>query len=179
MDKANVRRLTLNKLRKLGLDEKVKNQQEKAIIGQLFQSQMWREAKSVGLTLSMGVEFSTDQIIKQGWQEGKIIAVPKTSSQGKMDFIKITSRTIYEESNFGVREPLKGDIIGGSQLDLLIVPGVAFRLDGYRIGFGGGFYDRYLADYSGETCSLVFKEQVNQEWQPEPFDMAVTKLFLE
>lgn len=178
MDKATVRQETLAKLRKLGLDKPRKKQQEGAILSQLFESSLWKNATNVGLTLSMGLEFSTQEIIEQAWQEGKITAVPKTAPQRKMDFIKITSGTIYEESNFGVREPLNNDIIKGSQLDLLIVPGVAFRLDGYRVGFGGGYYDRYLADYTGQTCSLVFQEQLNQEWEPALLDQPVGTLFM-
>ncbi|WP_314065195.1 5-formyltetrahydrofolate cyclo-ligase [uncultured Vagococcus sp.] len=178
MNKATVRQETLAKLRKLGLDIPRKKQQERAVLSQLFESTLWQNATSVGLTLSMGLEFSTQKIIERAWQEGKITAVPKTAPQRKMDFIKITSGTIYEESNFGVREPLTNDIMKGNQLDLLIVPGVAFRLDGYRVGFGGGYYDRYLADYTGQTCSLVFQEQLNQEWKPETLDQPVGTLFM-
>lgn len=178
MDKATVRQETLGKLRKLSLDTARKKQQETAMINQLFQSSLWQEAASIGVTLSMGLELSTHPIIEQAWREGKLTAVPKAAPQRKMDFITITSGTKYEESNFGVREPLNDDIIDGSQLDLLIVPGVAFRLDGYRVGFGGGYYDRYLANYKGHTCSLVFREQLHQEWAPGPFDQPVAKLFL-
>ncbi len=178
MDKTIVRQETLGKLRKLGLNPTCKEQQEKAILDQLFQSTLWQEANSVGVTLSMRLEFSTEPIIERAWQEEKTVAVPKTRPERKMDFIKITSGTIYEESHFGVREPLNDDIIKGTQLDLLIVPGVVFRLDGYRVGFGGGYYDRYLAGYPGQTCSLVFQEQLNQEWEPGPLDLPVSTIFM-
>ncbi|NLM66896.1 MAG: 5-formyltetrahydrofolate cyclo-ligase, partial [Enterococcus sp.] len=44
-------------------------------------------------------------------------------------------------------------------------------------GFGGGFYDRYLADYQGETCSLVFSEQLYDDWEVEDFDIPVQKIY--
>lgn len=179
MDKTIIRQEILASLRRLSLDPEGKVAKETIILTKLFQSAAWKQAASIGVTLSMSLELDTQGIIEKALNEGKSVSVPKTSPKGKMDFIKISSRTIYEESKFGVREPIKGDIIDKQQIDLLIVPGVAFRLDGYRVGFGGGYYDRYLADYSGQTCSLVFAEQLNQDWQPSPYDLPVNRLFLE
>jgi len=55
----------------------------------------------------------------------------------------------------------------------LIVPGLVFNEKGYRIGFGGGFYDRFLADYHGKTVSLAFDFQVMKEIPTESFDLPV------
>lgn len=58
------------------------------------------------------------------------------------------------------------------------MPGIVFTLEGFRIGFGGGYYDRFLEQYQGETCSLVFSEQIQENWQVEPFDLPVKRLFI-
>ena len=63
------------------------------------------------------------------------------------------------------------------EIDLIVVPGLLFSSRGFRIGFGGGFYDRYLADYQGETCSLVFSEQLYDDWEVEDFDIPVQKIY--
>ena len=176
MKKKEIREQTKAKLEKLGVE--VKKSKEAAIYQELFASTIWQDANFLGMTRSMPLELQTEPIIQRALQEGKRVALPKVISKGEMVFIEITSGTIYEESRFGVMEPQKGDIIGKKQLELLIVPGVAFRQDGYRIGFGGGFYDRYLADYTGKTCSLLFSEQLNQTWQPDNYDIPVEQLLI-
>jgi 5-formyltetrahydrofolate cyclo-ligase len=62
-------------------------------------------------------------------------------------------------------------------LDLLIVPGLAFSKKGYRIGFGGGYYDRFLSAFDGKTVSLVFGEQFNDQWTPDVFDIPIDKIY--
>lgn len=81
-------------------------------------------------------------------QEGKQVAVPRTFKGGKMHFYQVFPETIYDTSAFGVEEPpLTAAEITATAIDLLIVPGIVFNRAGYRIGFGGGFYDRYLEHF--------------------------------
>lgn len=72
-----------------------------------------------------------------------------------MIFHWVDTDTVFYTTRFGVAEPETEDIARSNELDLLIVPGLAFNRAGYRVGFGGGYYDRYLANYKGKTCSLV------------------------
>ncbi|MCG4787991.1 5-formyltetrahydrofolate cyclo-ligase, partial [Roseburia faecis] len=72
-----------------------------------------------------------------------------------MEFVQIDEDTEFEETGFGVLEPLAGMVLQPQEIDLIVVPGVAFTANGKRLGFGGGYYDRYLANYLGKTVSLA------------------------
>ena len=67
-----------------------------------------------------------------------------------------------ESVYFGLLEPIEAetDFVAKDNIDLLIVPGIAFTEPGYRTGVGGGYYDRYLQHYQGRTVSLAFHEQI-------------------
>ena len=98
------------------------------------------------------------------------------SVRKKLHFYQVEPQTEYQLSSFGVEEPLSQKKIDALDLDLLIVPGLIFSHEGYRIGFGGGYYDRFLADFQGKTVSLVFAEQFDVRWQPDSFDIPVQKI---
>lgn len=149
---------------------------EKQIVQELFASSLWNQATSVGITNSMAYEFDTLPIIAQAFQMGKKVATPKTFSQGAMDFYQISQREEWVETSFGVKEPKSQIQLLPNQIDLLIVPGVVFSTTGYRIGFGGGYYDRYLNRYQGATCSLVFPFQLKEGWEKDDFDQPVEKI---
>lgn len=174
--KNELRKKVLTSLKELSQQEE-KQIQEKNILEQLFKSELWQNSRQIGVTLSMPLEFDTKPIIKKALDSGKLVCVPKTFPKGKMDFFNYDFTEKLVETKFGVLEPTNQQIVSKENIDLLIVPGVAFRQDGYRVGFGGGFYDRYLADFSGQTCSLVFQEQLVPDFQIEKYDIAVKHLF--
>ena len=132
----------------------------------LFASKEWLEAESIGVIRSLPFEFDTKPILSADFTPGKQIAVPR-SVRKKLHFYQVEPQTEYQLSSFGVEEPLSQKKIDALDLDLLIVPGFDFSHEGYRIGFGGGYYDRFLADFQGKTVSLVFAEQFDVRWQPD------------
>ena len=83
--------------------------------------------------------------------------------------------------NFGISEPdtQKAKEIDKNQIDLLLVPGLIFTRDGYRIGFGGGYYDRFLTDFVQPTVSLASTKQLVDDFPVEPFDIPVNYLLTE
>ena len=177
MDKKEIRQQTLARLERLSQDVALKKRQADGLYQQLFASQLWQEASAIGVTLSTPFELDTWPIIQAAWAAGKQVAVPKVVSREEMLFYQLEPTTKLEESAFGIKEPVNSAILEKTQLQLVLVPGVAFQREGQRVGYGGGFYDRYLADYTGQTCSLVLAEQLGFTWQPDLYDIPVQTIF--
>ena len=129
---------------------------ELAIYQELLSSEIWQNATTVGMTLSEPYEFDTKPLITAALNSGKIVAVPKTLPHRQLQFCRLLPETEVVRSNFGVLEPVVGTPqISLNKLDLLVVPGLAFSATGARLGFGGGFYDRALANYKGKVVSCA------------------------
>jgi len=137
-------------------------------------------ARVVMMYLSMEREVDTATIARKAWQQGKTVAVPKISWEGKrMLPTEITSlHTGITTTGPGVREPIGGKPVPVGEIDLVIVPGLGFSLLGYRIGRGMGFYDRFLAqgDFAGVSCGLAFEEQVVPELPVLDHDIPLSML---
>ncbi|TFI70859.1 5-formyltetrahydrofolate cyclo-ligase [Carnobacterium divergens] len=178
MNKNELRKIILAELK--ALEPETKKQNEERLLSQLFQSDYFLKAKTIGITLSQKIEIDTQPIIEKCQTLGKKIVIPRTGLQGKMDFCLYEAETSLETTSFGILEPTSTvPSVDKNQIDLLIVPGVAFSIAGYRIGFGAGFYDRYLANYQGDTVSLVLQPQIRNDWTPDSYDIPVKKLFTE
>ncbi|WP_179295528.1 5-formyltetrahydrofolate cyclo-ligase [Bacillus sp. FJAT-45350] len=146
------------------------------ITEKLIEQPDWKKTTIVGATISRKPEVDTYSLIKKAWNEGKRIVVPKTIKETKMmDFYEIESFEQLENTYFGLKEP-KVDMckkISPDYIEYLLVPGLAFDKKGYRLGFGGGYYDRFLANYNGKTCALAFDFQVIEEIPVNDYDLPV------
>lgn len=89
------------------------------------------------------VDTSSLLTILQG--KDKNIAVPKVSGVGELTHYLLTDATMFRTSKWGIPEPVSGVQIPPEQLEVVFLPLLAFDLEGYRVGYGGGFYDRFLA----------------------------------
>jgi 5-formyltetrahydrofolate cyclo-ligase len=146
---------------------------------QLFNDNMWKQAEIVGVTVSNYPEVDTLQIIRKAWEQGKKVVVPKCYPKDKtMTFHELSEFTQLESVYYGLLEPKisQSPEIAADLIDLLIVPGLAFSKSGYRLGFGGGYYDRFLAGYNGNTVSLAFPIQLKDDIPIEVHDISVKKL---
>ncbi|MBY0122388.1 5-formyltetrahydrofolate cyclo-ligase [Bacillus sp. S/N-304-OC-R1] len=145
----------------------------------LYQDEYWRDAKTIGLTISRQPEVDTYQIIRRAWEEGKQVVIPKCLPKNReMIFRTLNQFDQLESVYYGLLEPIESETteICPSSIDLLIVPGLAFTESGYRLGFGGGYYDRFLTKYNGHTLSLAFQLQIVSQLPVETHDIPVEKL---
>ncbi|MFD0705080.1 5-formyltetrahydrofolate cyclo-ligase [Alloscardovia venturai] len=104
----------------------------------------------------------------------KHVVIPRTLPHSDMEFVKYNSAWL-SLTHFGVLEPVNGQVFEPHTIDLMIVPALAVNQRGYRIGFGGGYYDRYLKKYTGHTVSLVYNFQ-HAEFDSDTFDVPIQHL---
>ncbi|MBY0187772.1 5-formyltetrahydrofolate cyclo-ligase [Bacillus altitudinis] len=143
----------------------------------VLQLPAWKQAKTIALTMSRGKEIPTMPLIEKAWEEGKTVCIPTCFPKTKeMVFYEYTPETKMTSSYFGLLEPdpLESTVVHKEAIDLIIVPGVCFDQRGYRIGYGGGYYDRYLADYHGTTLALCLSVQQVDHLPAEPHDIPVS-----
>ena len=148
------------------------------IAQKVFALNEWKQAETIGITVAVHPEPETKFIIEQAWIKGKRVAVPKCiPSSKKLDFRYITSFSELETVYFGLQEPVTTtEHATKEDISLLIVPGLAFTRKGYRLGFGGGYYDRFLSDYKGKLLSLAFELQLMEYLPIECHDIPVSKI---
>lgn len=138
-----------------------------------------QDASIIGITISAFPEVNTEGIIKRLWDMGKTVVVPKCSPKERlMTFYKIDNYDQLETVYMQLKEPNPHLTVAVTpeEIDLLIVPGIVYCHSGYRIGFGGGYYDRFLTKFNGHTISLAFDFQVMDEVVRDVFDMPVDKI---
>ena len=180
MSKKEQRKVQLQKLKEI---DQIGFQQKCFGIEQfLFQSPEWQNSRTIEITISKPPELNTWNIIKRGWEEGKKIVVPKCLPEKRqLIFYELHDFHQLEQSYFNLYEPdpKKSTSVHNSSIELMIVPGLAYTIQGYRLGFGGGYYDRLLSDFSGRTVSLAFEEQLIDTMPIEPFDMKVMTILTE
>lgn len=170
-----LRKQVLQELKSLSVEEK--RSMDDWLTNQLLQHPFYKEAKTIATYLSFPHEFQTARLIEQAQKDGKTILIPKTYPHGKMDFVLYEPEKL-EQNSFGLLEP-QGSItvVQPAQIDLIHVPGLAFTNEGYRIGYGGGYYDRYLEHFTGHTISTLYPCQI-QDFQPEHYDIPVEEVLI-
>lgn len=180
MTKSEWRRKIKNELLSLkGNDRKVLSGK---IAAQLFKTKLWQNSNYIGITVSRKFELDTTFIIKKAWEEEKTVCVPKCYSADKMmEFRELSSFDELENVYMDLYEPVidRTKVIPKENIDLLIVPGLVFDKKGYRIGYGGGYYDRFLQNYPGSTLSICYSFQTAEKLPYEEFDVAVEQIITE
>ncbi|MBT2656656.1 5-formyltetrahydrofolate cyclo-ligase [Bacillus sp. ISL-18] len=145
----------------------------------LFAADDWINAKVIGIYVSRQPEVDTYQIIRKAWEQEKLVVVPKCNPTDKnLSFRILTEFAQLESVYFGLFEPIVAltDEMNEEMIDLLIVPGLAYTRTGHRLGFGGGYYDRFLSHYTGQTISLAFDQQIIPQFPIEEYDIPVSKI---
>lgn len=171
--KAELRKQVLQEMK--ALSQKQKQAMDRVLTERFLQHPFYQEVKTIATYLSFPHEFQTQELIKRMLKDGKKVLIPKTYPKGRMEFVVYDPQQLVKTS-FGLLEP-QGDleVVEPSQIDLIHVPGLAFTREGYRIGYGGGYYDRYLEHFAGHTMSTIYPCQV-QEFNSENHDIPVQEV---
>ena len=148
----------------------------------LFREPSIIKGKTIAITISNKQEVDTKKIIETLWQLEKKVVVPKCNSKDRsMKFYEIENFNQLENVYMDLQEPKPEctRLVPSEIIDCIIVPGIVFDRKGYRIGYGGGYYDRYLTQYRGMLISLAFSLQVTEDVPNESFDIPVDLIITE
>jgi len=124
----------------------------------LRKSKIFKNANKIGAYYPIGSEVQTQNILQEILSSGRELFLPKVVGE-VIEFRKITDFSCLEKGNFDIMEP-KDNCAVENNLDLLLVPTVGISQDGVRLGYGHGFYDKFLSKNKIETVSLIFEKQV-------------------
>ncbi|MDR1628906.1 MAG: 5-formyltetrahydrofolate cyclo-ligase, partial [Oscillospiraceae bacterium] len=133
--------------------------------------------------VSTAIEVDTHAIIREALERGKTVAVPRcVDGTRDMDFFVIRSLHELEKGSFGVMEPNPEtcEKLPDYQRGLCIVPALAFDKEGFRLGYGKGYYDRFLSLFKGETLGLCYADCFSEKPLPHgKYDKRVSLVITE
>lgn len=131
-------------------------------------------AQTVMLFYGVGREPDTTALIEELLHRGKTVALPRCLPQRRMEARVITGCGDLLPGRFGIPEPGEDcPVVERDRIDLILVPNLCCDKQGYRLGHGGGYYDRYLAQYQGETVALCPEKWLQEELPRDQFDLPV------
>jgi len=172
MDKKALRREIGAKKRALSAAE---IESRSAILAEkLFSTVQYRDCKSLYAYLSFNQEVRTNPIIQQAWADGKRVAVPKVVGD-EMVFIWIDSfEGLAPQGAFHIMEPIEDGPVAEDETALILMPGLAFDPQGHRVGYGGGYYDRFLENEPDHPLvALCYDFQLYDRLEVEAHDVPV------
>lgn len=171
MDKRELRRMIREKKRAMSAEQIAEKSRQ---LGALFaDSELYRRAESVYGYLPYNQEVRTVPMLERALADGKRVAVPKVFGD-EMRFIWLTNLNAVEAGYSGIPEPVADGPVADDPHALVLMPGLAFDPEGHRIGYGGGFYDRFLAaEPEHPTVALCYDFQMLAHLDTEAFDVPV------
>lgn len=171
MDKKELRR-TIRERKRAMTEEEIVQRSEK--LGKLFvQSEAYKNAKTIYGYLPYNQEVRTVPMLEQALKDGKRVAVPKVYGD-EMKFLYLDDLSKVSKGYAGIPEPIADEPVADDETALVLMPGLAFDPAGHRIGYGGGFYDKFLAaEPNHPTLALCYEFQMLPELHTEEHDIPV------
>jgi 5-formyltetrahydrofolate cyclo-ligase len=156
---------------------------DRSIQEHLLQWEVYRAATSLFCYVSFRSEVETIPIIAESISQGKIVSVPKIDLDTcrMYAFIVENTDTSLKEGAYGIPEPVQGcREVDYSSLELIVAPGLAFTLSGERLGYGGGYYDRFMEIHNHPTiCALTYDRMILDEIPVKDHDISVDYVITE
>ena len=175
VEKARLRKQLLDARDGLSLDfMKITS---KEIQENLRKIDLYRNAKTIGAYYSIGSEVKTQDILQEILNAGKELALPKVVKDDLV-FKKISNFADLEPGNFSVMEPKdKCEVV--KNLDVILVPAIALSKDGFRLGYGFGYYDKYLHGKKSTAIALSYAKQVIRSFPVDDHDVKMNFIVTE
>lgn len=178
MDKRRLRQLLL--ARRDHLEEKFRTDASHAISLQLLCLSEFVQSEKILFYMAFRNEVDVQLAIDRAWGQGKEVLIPRTNStERSLTLHAIQPDTPLVIGAYGIREPIgsDGQAVPIEKVDLVVCPGVAFDREGYRLGYGGGYYDRLL-EQNPEMIKVgvAYQKQIVETVYPEGHDQRMDKV---
>ncbi len=171
MNKQELRRAIRERKRAMTEEEIV--ERSNVLAEKFYNSPAYQAASTIYGYLPYNQEVRTVPMLQRALDEGKRVAVPKVYGE-EMRFIYLDDLTQVSKGYAGIPEPIADAPVADDQRALVLMPGLAFDPQGHRIGYGGGFYDRFLAQEPHHpTLALCYEFQMQAHLDTEEFDIPV------
>jgi 5-formyltetrahydrofolate cyclo-ligase len=140
------------------------------ITGRVTELPVFKRAERILAYADYNHEVMTRYLIEEAWKAGKQVAVPKVAGKD-MQFYLLEDFSQLEPGYFGIPEPVRGEAVDWQDA-LMIMPGVAFDKENHRVGYGGGFYDRFLEKHPQiSRVAVAFSFQILEQVPVETTDI--------
>ncbi len=155
-----------------------KELKEDLIFEHIINSDLYKKASLILCYSSLKTEINTVKIINKALADKKLVALPSSNKNGIMDFYYIKDLSSLHQGLFGILEPQinKTNLVQDFKNSICIVPGLTFDERGYRLGYGKGYYDRFLSTYKGISIGLCYKDFLKPTIPINEFDQKVQYL---
>lgn len=150
------------------LSEQEKLKRSKIIINKIINLQVFKEAKNVALYYPLSNEANLLELLKYN----KVFCFPKIKADGTMDFIYINKKTLWIKNKFGIKEPKSGKIVSEG-IDLMLIPSLAKNNEYERLGFGQGYYDKFLANNQVSVKIGILLNNTVLNFKKDYFDISL------
>lgn len=159
--------------KKRAMSEELILRKSSALKDKFLATDAYRQAAAIYGYLPYNQEVRTVPILEQALRDGKKVAVPKVYGDD-MKFIYLDDLSRVAKGYAGIPEPIDDGPVADDEGALVLMPGLAFDPQGHRIGYGGGFYDRFLErEPHHPTVALCYDFQMLQKLETEEFDIPV------
>jgi 5-formyltetrahydrofolate cyclo-ligase len=167
-----------------GISGKERSEKSKLACSKLIATPQFRDASVIMMFLSLPSELDTSEAIRYAWKQGKIITAPKVLWK-KKDMVPVRIDSLdngFKIEESGLRNPITNKEVPVEEIDLVVIPALVFDREGCRVGRGGGYYDKFLANSALKAikCGFGYAEQLlEDEFIPAgrkdvPLDLLVT-----
>lgn len=172
-DKSEARRFFARK--RSGYDAVKAGHSSEMVAERVLACDAYRRSEWIMGYLAFGKEISVDSVLRRALADGKRVCVPVVTTPADIVAAEITSMEDFAVGRYGIRTaPAGAPKINPEMLDLILVPGVAFGLDGSRMGMGGGFYDRFLPKAANALrMGIAYEELITQAVPSENHDVTM------
>jgi 5-formyltetrahydrofolate cyclo-ligase len=157
------------------MNPEIKKSADRQIFEKLISFPEFKNSELILTYISVNDETDTISLIKYCFENNKKVAVPKClDKNGNMEFFEIKSFDDVKPSYFGLLEPSKNcHLITGFDNSLCVVPAFSYDIKGYTIGYGGGFYDRFLSKHNVFKAGICYDESIETNHLHDEFDINV------